>query len=100
MRYIGYAELNPGRDFPSIKATLSKEAYAHKNNIVQFLQNGEIELVRMSRAKDVFTGETIPYEVAVMHDGDFWWSSEIAWYVEKYNLRLPKDFEKHILEKS
>ena len=100
MRYVGYAELEPGRNFPKLKDSFEKEAYAGKNDVLRFLKNGTVDLARASRAKDVFTGEFIPTEVLVMHDGDFYWSNTLAWYVEKYNLRLPLDFERHILMKS
>ena len=97
MRYIGYKELNTG-DFPSLKESLEENPYPNKEKILVFLQNGIIDLTRMSRAKDVFDGEVIPFEIHVMHRGKFSWSNQIAWYVEKYNLRLPNDFESYIIE--
>lgn len=97
MRYIGYEELNPGRNFPKLTDSFEKEAYPGKNDVIRFLKNGTVDLARVSRAKDVFTGAFIPTEVLVMHNGDFCWSNTLAYYVEKYNLRLPKDFERHIL---
>lgn len=98
MRYIGYAELEPGRNFPKLADAIEKEAYPHKNRVVEFLQNGTVELARASRARDIFSGELIPAEVLVMSDGEFYWSNTLAWYVDKYNLRLPGDFEAHILK--
>lgn len=100
MLYIGYDELAPGHNFPKLKDSLAKEAYPGKSEVVRFLKNGTVDLARMSRVKDIFTGKVIPTEVLVMHDGDFYWSNTLAWYVEKYNLRLPQDFERHILKKS
>lgn len=97
MRYIGYAETEPGHNFPNMSDSFVKEAYPHKNDVLRFLQNGSVDFARASRAKDVFSGELIPTEVLIMRDGDFCWSSTLAWYVEKYNLRLPKDFEAYIL---
>ena len=97
VRYIGYAELDHGYNFPKLKDSVSKEAYPNKSKIVHFLLNGEVDIARVSRATDIFSGEIIPSEVLVMHDGDFYWSNTLAYYVEKYNLRLPVDFEKHIL---
>lgn len=100
MRYIGYAELEPGRNFPRMRDSFEKAAYPRKNDILHFLRNGTVEFARASRAKDVFSGDLIPSEVLIMHDGDFYWSNTLAWYVEKYNLRLPNDFERHILKNS
>jgi hypothetical protein len=97
VRYIGYAELDKGHNFPMLKDSISKEAYPNKREILRFLKNGEVDIARASKAKDIFSGEIIPAEVLVMHDGNFYWSTTLAYYVEKYNLRLPKDFENHIL---
>ena len=97
MEYVSYSELTPGRNFPLMKESLEKQAYASKRIVLEHLKNGNVELARASRKKDVFTGEIIPAEVLLMSDGKFRWSNELAWYVEKHNLRLPKEFEDHIL---
>ena len=99
MRYIGYEEIDKGHNFPKLVDSLEKKSYPHKEAIVDFLKNGKEEFVQMSRAKDIFNGEVIPGEVLVMSAGDFYWSNELCWYVDKYNLRLPSDFENYILEK-
>lgn len=98
MLFIGYDELNPGKNFPKLKDSVEAKEYPNKKTIVKFLKNGTVELARHSRTKDVFSGEIIPDEALLMHDGDFYWSSVLAWYVDKYNLRLPKNFETHILK--
>lgn len=100
MRYVGYDELEPGHNFPKLKDSFVREAYPGKNNVISFLKNGNVDFARASRVKDIFTGDFIPTEVLIMHDGDFYWSNTLAWYVEKYNLRLPLDFERHILSNS
>ncbi|MBR6815954.1 MAG: hypothetical protein IKM60_00415 [Clostridia bacterium] len=99
MRYIGYEELNKGRNYPRLADCLAPTAHPRKTEIVRFLkENGTIELAQSSRSKDIFTGEVIPEEVLVMRAGDFYWSNELAWYVERYNLRLPQAFEEFILK--
>ena len=47
----------------------------------------------------IFTGKTINEELTFMTDGKYEWRSDIAYYVEKYNLRLSKDFEDYVLKK-
>ena len=34
-----------------------------------------------------------------MTDGEYSWLSDLAYYVEKYNLRLPEEFEGKVLKK-
>ena len=99
MIFIGFEELEPGHNYPKLKESMESEAYPHKEEIIQYLLNGNVEFVRVSRAKDVFTGEYRPREVRVMRDGDYYWPNLLAWYVDKYNVRLPREFEEHILSK-
>ena len=98
--YIGYEELAPGHDFPLMKDCMEKKPYPHKEAIIKYLRNGTVEFARLSRAKDVFSGEYIPFEILGMTDGKYFWSNILAWYVDKYNVRLPKEFEAHILKQT
>ena len=98
--YIGYEELESGRGFPLMKDFMEKEPYPSKDAIIQYLRNGDMVLARVSRIKDVFSGEYIPFEVLIMTDGKYFWSNILAWYVDKYNVRLPKEFEAHILKQT
>lgn len=100
MTFIGFDELYPNRNYPKMKEYIQEKAYDKQQIIKNFLLNGNVEAARLSRVKDVFSGETIPREVLVMHHGDYRWSNVLAWYVEKYNLRMPEDFERYILEHS
>lgn len=97
MQYISYEELEAGKHFPKLRSSLEKQSYNNKEKIAAFLNDGEIVLTRLSRVKDVLTGELIPLEVHAMCHGDYYWCNILSWYVEKHNLRLPKDFEEYIL---
>ena len=99
MQFIGYNELNKNKGYPSMTEFFEEKPYKNKDKIIRFLRNGgEIECARLSREKDVFSGERIPEEVLVMSSGDFMWSNVLSWYVEKYNLRMPEKFEEYILD--
>ena len=97
--FISYKEFGNDDNDPSIHDYLEKEPYPNQNKIIRFLKNGKIEFARLSRVRDIFTGQRIPHEVLVMSDGDYFWSNTLAWYVEKYNLRMPEEFERYILSK-
>lgn len=92
-----YNELAPGMGFPSIKDHLQKEPYKSKDAILKHLRGGSVHMVTASRIVDVLSGEATNIELVFMDDGKYSWSSTIPYYVDKYNLRLPKDFEDHIL---
>lgn len=77
--------------------SMEKERYAEQDKIVRFLETGEVVLAQLSRNRDVFDNSVIPTEVLVLTDGKYMWCNHLAYYVDKYNVRLPKDIENHIL---
>lgn len=98
MIFIGkYKELCRNHNFSSMKNNFEKEPYFGQDKIIHYLKNGTPDLVSMETPKDVFTGECIKMQKIGMNDGKYEWFNTLAYYVEKYNLRLPKDFEVHIL---
>lgn len=100
MIYIGkYKELNPGKDFPSMREYMCEEPYVGQEIVARYLRTATVDMVRVAIPKDVFTGETINMEMLGMNDGEYTWFNTLAYYVEKYNLRLPKDFEDKVLKK-
>jgi len=97
--YIGdYEELVPGEGYDSMKAHFEKGAYPGKEKIVKYLTCGKVDMASFQLPKDVFTGERIPMTMLGTNDGVYMWWNTLAYYVDKYNLRLPEEFEKHILK--
>lgn len=92
-----YEELAPGMGFPSMKVFLQDAPYEHQSAIVDYLNSGHIHMVTASRFTDVFTGERVNRELVYIDDGVYSWSSKLPYYVAKYNLRLPADFEAHVV---
>lgn len=92
-----YDEFVPGMGFPSIKDHIQKEPYKSKAAILKYLQSGKVHMVTASKVIDIFSGATTNIELTHMNDGKYSWNSRIPYYVDKYNLRLPQDFENHIL---
>lgn len=84
-----YREENGEVEF---KYRFAKEEYKGKDNIINYMKNAIIYGARPEVLYDTFTNEQIPYESLLMTDGNFRWSSELLYYVEKYNLILPKNF--------
>ena len=94
-----YDEFAPNMGFPSIREYLQNEPYKFQEAVLQYLMSGNIHMVTASRFSDVITGELTDRELVYMDDGEYSWSSKLPYYVEKYNLRLPEDFDQHVLEK-
>ena len=94
---IQYDEFGANMGFPSIKDFFQSKRYEGQDKIIQYLKNGKCTMASPGRAVDVITGEVIDIEVIFMNDGKYSWTSTLIYYVEKYNLRLPLEFEKYVL---
>ena len=94
---LGYEEMYPGYGMPLMSDHLEPQPYLGKDKIVNFLTKGEQLFAKLGHDVDVFSGETIPISPVVLQAGGFEWPAILAYYVDKYNLRLPKDFEDYIL---
>lgn len=100
MKFIGeYKEMNPNYDYPSIKDFFEEKPYDGQDRVAEYLKNGAVDMVSFQIPKDIVSGERIPMTKVGMNDGEYTWFNTLAYYVEKYNLRLPKDFEEKILKK-
>ena len=99
-RIFDFDEYGPGMGFPSMKESMCDEPYPGKHMIVDYLKNGTKTYAAAGRARDFFTGEPIPGELCGMTDGVYSWVSSLAYYVEKYNLRLSDDFEQYVFDHS
>ena len=94
-----YEEFGPGMGFPSMKEFFQSGKYENQDKIVRYLRTGEPVMVQTMLPRDVFTGEPLGIEKVFINDGEYIWSSDLAYYVEKYNLLLPDEFIKHVLKK-
>ncbi len=102
MKYLGRIKELYQEDYgyPSIKTLISDRPMEHKKELVEYLKNGRIVTAIAGRARDVLTGEFIPTEWLTMTDGKYEWQTNIVYYVEKYNLKLPDDFIQHVLSQN
>ena len=100
MKILGdYKELNSKASLPSLRDFCQDTQYEYQKEIIQYLRNGHKDACSPGIVKDYFTGEIIEGELFCMSDGMYGWRSDIVYYVEKYNLRLPDDFIDHVLKK-
>ena len=93
MIYLGlYNEINPGKGYPSMREFFSAEPYVGQREVVYYLLHGNEDMVSAKIPVDVFTGKPIRMNQVGMNDGEYSWWNTLAYYVEKYNLRLPQSF--------
>lgn len=63
-----------------------------KEKIVNYLQNGKKESICPKNAYDIISGKMIATFFYVLTDGEYVWKSDLPYYVDKYNIELPKNF--------
>lgn len=86
---------------PSMCESFEKTPYKGQDKIVKFLRSeGTVGAAAAAAPVDLFTGERISGELVFKNCGSFGWCSDLAYHVEKYNLRLPKEFEDFVLNRS
>jgi len=83
--------------FPSMKDYFAKEPYQGMEKIAKYLESGKPTFAQAHIPRDFFTGEIIPIESTGKTDGEYSWMSVLPYYVRKYNLKLPKEFENKVL---
>lgn len=80
----------------SIFDNLNAYSEEQKKKILEYMKKGKNAGVRCSavydHVEDFSTGET----VHLLTDGDFTWSTEEIYHVEKYGMRLDPEFEKKV----
>ena len=91
-----WKEFNPTAE-KSIKDDFMDNPSLYYNKLIKYLNNGEVKLASPERAIDVISGDRISQTNSILTDGEYSWPSSLAYYVEKYNLRLPKEFEEKIM---
>jgi hypothetical protein len=83
---------------PSIKDSFEAEPYEGMERIANYLDNsGEVTICAASGSVDVLTQESISDKRQMLTDGEYAWNNTLSYYVRKYNLRLPKEFEDKVL---
>ena len=92
-----YDEFGPNMGLPHMSDFFEAKPYEGMDKIIDYLNSGRPTFASTKIAKDVYTGDRIPVEYCGMTDGVYSWMSVLPYYVKKYNLRLAKEFENHVL---
>ena len=84
-----------GEKYPALNSLVGYK-YKDKQKILKYLRSAFVESACAGWYTDVKTGEKIPEKAVCYTDGKYWWRSDIPYYVERYNMKLPDDFIAHI----
>lgn len=81
----------------SIKDYFQNQPYKGQKAIAEYLRRGHAKMSAPGCSYDVVSGEMISASLDILTDGEYSWDSSLSYYVEKYNMRLPKEFEEKAL---
>lgn len=82
---------------PPIGDLISETEVEGKSDILSYLKQARVTAVAPGWAIDVMTGERIEGSLLSYSDGEYAWRSDTIYYFERYNLKLEKEFIKHVL---
>ncbi|MCH5299014.1 MAG: hypothetical protein J1E96_04540 [Ruminococcus sp.] len=87
-----YREIYHNDELPSIFDNISDVPHPDKEKILVFMKSADVKGVSPAILTDVISGERIKGELCFLASGNYNWRSDITYYFEKYNLKLPDDF--------
>lgn len=97
-RFLGeFRELKHGRpDGPSLRASVRSKGDPHEEDLVRYLRSGSVLAATASAVHDVLspTNELID-ALHLLTDGEWFWHTDLAHYVEQYHVPLDDRFVDH-----
>lgn len=82
---------------PSIRSVFQTAPYEGMDKIIEYLKSGKVGLIAIEKPRDAITGDLLGGSHAILSDGEYSWDSVLPYYVQKYNMRLPEEFENKVL---
>lgn len=101
LRPIGfYKELPHGTpEGGSLEEMRSELAQDGQNRILEYLKSGEVFIACPGVVKDVLSPEErIVGGLNILTDGNWAWPQDLIYYVENYNVALPREFVSHMAD--
>ncbi|MEU6914235.1 hypothetical protein [Streptomyces olindensis] len=97
-RFLGeFRELEHGRtDGPSLRDCVRSEGESHEADLVRYLRAGSVPAATTARVHDVLSpGNELIGGLHLLTDGEWFWYSDLAHYVERYHVPLDARFVDH-----
>lgn len=97
MIYLGFfKEMALYRDSGSVQEHLVDSVDYDKQKVIDYLSNQKAIARCPKYAIDCVTGKNIDTNFTVHNDGEYEWCNFLIYHIEKYNIKLPKEFIKKI----
>lgn len=97
-RLLGeFQELEHGRpDGPSLRAAVRDHGGPDEHRLVEYLRSGSILAATGSRVHDILSPDRELIDgLHLFTDGQWFWYSDLAHYVEQYHVALDERFVQH-----
>lgn len=99
MKYFGFFKgMKYGKcedDFESYKKI---ENRLNKFDVLKYIKALPIAGVALMSVEDIFTGEPIE-QAGIIEDGNFTFPTDFVHYYEKYDIKIPLEYEEYIASK-
>lgn len=93
MEGIGYySELKWHTDNGSLKANIQKEADYDKSIVMQYIESFKKSAICARDTVDPISKRMICHTTEFYNDGEYEWSESLIYFIDKYNVKLPKGF--------
>ncbi|MFK0288435.1 hypothetical protein ACIQVL_49370 [Streptomyces sp. NPDC090499] len=97
-RFLGeFRELEHGRtDGPSLRDCVQREGAPYEADLVRYLRAGSVLAATTSRVHDVLSARSdLIGSLHLLTDGEWFWYTDLAHYVERYHVLLDARFIDH-----
>jgi hypothetical protein len=84
---------------PTLADVRGKRSQNNQAQVVAYLKAGRVLVMSPGLVRDAFDRNTVAGSRSIRTDGEFAWPDSLAFYVERYSVELPKEFEKHMAER-
>lgn len=88
-----------GDAYPPLNEMIGSNPIEHKEKVYNYMKKARVVAAAPAILRDYVNGERIDEELLVHTDDVYEWTSDIAYYFNKYNYKLPDDFIQHVLRK-
>ncbi len=93
-----FRELRHGRlDGPSLRLAVRDQGDENEGLLVRYLRAGTVLAVTASSVPDVLSSSEEPVaHLALLTDGQWFWYTDLAYYVAQYHVRLDDRFVERV----
>ncbi len=92
-------EIYKDDEYPSIKEMINKPI-KEKETVIKYMRSCKVTSASPAIITDLINPNIKFAELCSMTDGKYAWRSDVIYYVEKYDMELPEEFIKHVLNQS